>query len=73
MISVTTNCADGARTVLKEIGSARKNPLDGAAIVSLPVKLLLASLRSSLTGRTEAGGGGASALPDCRVGLNLNG
>lgn len=55
MISVTTDRADGGGTLLKETGSDRKNSLPGAPIVSLPVKLLLASLRSSLTGRTEGG------------------
>lgn len=31
------------------------NSLPGAAIVALPVRLLLASLQSSLTGRTKGG------------------
>lgn len=66
MISVTTDrlCVAGPRS--QETGGERKNSLPGAAIVSLPVKLLLASLRSSLTGRTE---GGCSGQWGCGMSL----
>ena len=55
MILVTIDRLRLAGSQSQETGGERKNSLPGAAIVSLPVKLLLASLRSSLTGRTEGG------------------